>query len=129
MKGSGLTITKPLFPGTSAKALWNHPGISHGWVEFHSEKGWEAVDASLANVPFLRKLFFNSHAHLLLYGDTSVQKEIFVRDLQSWAEKNGKVVGGMSAPIRFSASMNPGTGAVVPEVKVKKRWFSAKTEK
>jgi hypothetical protein len=121
----GLTVVKPVIPGTCARATWNHPGISHGWVECYVAGQWEPFDPSLSGVWGMTLAMFASHGPLLYFGRPSQLAEDYARmraEAASWADPDGTIEGAMSSPLRFVAAAKDTKCRVTPAVEVRRLW-------
>ena len=119
---SGLNL--PAYPPLwSATRVWGSPADTHGWVEFHTPKGWEMADPSAAHWMPVKGLFFgrNDGGHLS-YGERLSHDRI-CEAMRAWAGAMGSMVGAMSGPLRFAAAAD-GKVSFSPQAMVKVTWSS-----
>lgn len=110
-----------LFPPylRSQSKVWDHPGGAHGWVEFFSAGVWEVADPSWAGfIPHLQ--FGRADGKHLYYGEVEQETQIYNKMLEEIKEQ-GDIVGAMSMPLRFAASVS-GDVQFTPETTVHKGW-------
>jgi hypothetical protein len=124
---SGLSFPLLMPPFTARTSTWLHPAGSHAWVEVYTGEAWELADPSLASrMPFDRFWFGRSSGQYLSYGE-SVEQDWIYAEMMAWAEEDGEIVGAMSAPLRFVASVEGAEATLTPTTRVKKvgdvRWL------
>jgi len=98
---------------------WSHPGSSHAWVEFFADKKWHFADPTWGNL-----YFDNPDGFHLSYGAELV--DIFTDEYQAQfgelkksIEDNGyKLVGSMSAPLKFTAWSEDQDALLTPRAEV-----------
>lgn len=119
---SGLHLP-PYPPLWSATRVWGSPAGTHGWVEFHTPKGWEMADPSAAHRMPLKGLSFgrNDGGHLC-YGERLSIARI-IEMMRTWAGAQGSMVGAMSGPLRFAAAADSKV-SFSPQATVKVTWSS-----
>ncbi len=123
---SGLRL--PDYPPLwSATRVWGSPAGTHGWVEFHTSKGWELADPSAAHrMPVKALSFGRNDGGRLSYGERLSHARI-CEAMRAWAGAKGEMVGAMSGPLRFAAAAD-GKVSCSPQATVKVvwsgRWFS-----
>lgn len=126
---SGLSM--PMFypPMVTIETTWNHPGGAHAWTEVYTGDRWTIADPSWASgMPFDRIWFGRSSGQYLSYGEVGEHEKIY-NEMVEWGEKQGVIIGGMSAPLKFVAISNDKDVTIAPTVSVKKiednRWVLA----
>jgi hypothetical protein len=119
---SGLQL--PAYPPLwSATRVWGSPAGTHGWVEFHTPKGWELADPSAAHWQPLKSLAFGrTDGGHLSFGERIAQDRTY-EAMEAWAVAKGAPIGGMTGPLRFMATAD-GQVSVVPRGTVKVTWSS-----
>ncbi|MBN1372644.1 MAG: hypothetical protein JW987_11955 [Anaerolineaceae bacterium] len=122
---SGLAF-QPLPPFIESKSTWNHPAGAHAWVEFYDGKQWAFGDPSWVSFRNPRRFFGRADGAHLSYGEFS-QEAAALQEIQAWVEERGQMVGGMTAPLKFSAASPAANVTFTPIVTVKKtadsRWW------
>ena len=123
---SGLAFPATLPPFVETSATWGHPGGAHAWVEFFDGQQWAFADPAWASSGNPRQFFAQADGSHLSYGEFS-QEAVALQDIQTWVEERGPMVGGMSAPLKFSAGSPAANVSFTPAVTVKKtadsRWW------
>ena len=121
VEGLALPAYPPLW---SATAAWGHPGSAHAWVEVYSDGAWELADPSWASrLPLVRRLWFgrNDGSHLA-YGEEGQVRQIY-REIEAWARGIGAYsIGGMTAPLHFTAQADTEGVTLTPQVTLKVTW-------
>lgn len=103
----GLSMIRPFWNGTSWSGTWNHAGCAHGWAEFHTGAGWQAMGLTYG---------------LLCYGQEDDMDRLN-QEIHQHAESQGKVIGGMTNPLHFLASAaSPGV-TITPAAAASKLWL------
>ena len=125
---SGLSM--PSYPPLwSATRVWGHPAGTHGWVEFRTSAGWEMADPSAAyRMPVKSVWFGRNNGRHLCYGERSFHRAVHEK-MMAWAATDGRLVGGMSGPLRFAAATDANGVSVRPQAMLKViwngRWFNS----
>lgn len=115
---SGLAFPASILPFIETSATWNHPGGAHAWVEFYDGEQWTFGDPSWASSGIPRRFFGRADGSHLSYGEFS-QEAATLLEIQSWVEERGQMVGGMTAPLKFSATSAAPNITFTPSVTVK----------
>ena len=127
---SGLSMPMFMPPMLTQESTWMHPGGAHAWVEVYDLDHWTIADPSWAtNAPFDRLWFGRSQGQYLSYGETGLHEQIYA-EMLAWGAENGKIIGAMSASVKFVASSEAQDNTTItPIVSVKKvsdaRWIIA----
>jgi hypothetical protein len=128
VSGWNIPAYPPLWTKTSSS--WQHPAVTHAWVEFHTSEGWEMADPSAVfRIPFPKGFAFgrNDGGHLC-YGERSSIGAIS-EEMKDWAAADSKLIGGMTGPYRFMAGADENGVSVIPKAKMKViwdgRWFNS----
>jgi len=106
-------------PCWSSTKTWSHPGYAHAWIEFYTEGHWEMADPSFASVFPKPIAFGRTDGGHLSYGDSEAHDQL-CKEICAWAAGGGRVLGAMSAPLKFAASAGADGVFVLPQVQV--RW-------
>lgn len=122
---SGLAFL-PIPPFIESKSTWNHPGKAHAWVEFYDGQQWAFGDPSWVGFRNPRQFFGRADGAHLSYGEFS-QEAAVLDEILVWVESRGQLVGGMTAPLKFSATSPTANITLTPSATVKKtadsRWL------
>lgn len=123
---SGLAFPATMPPFIESKSTWNHPAGAHAWVEFYDGQQWAFGDPSWASSGNARKFFARADGSHLSYGEFS-QEAAVLDEILAWVEERGQMVGGMTAPLKFSAASPAANVTFTPAVTIKKtadsRWW------
>lgn len=115
-------ILPDLAPFWSSSAQpWEHPGEAHGWVEIHTEYGWESADPSCSS-GLLRRFQFGRHdGRYLSFGECESEGRSYA-EMYRWATGKGQLIGSEFAALKFVTTADSDDVTVTPKVGVKKRW-------
>ncbi len=123
---SGLAFPATLPPFVETSATWSHPAGAHAWVEFYDGQQWAFGDPSWVSFRNPRRFFARADGSHLSYGEFS-QEAAVLDEILAWVEERGQMVGGMTAPLKFSAASPAANVTFTPTVTVKKtadsRWW------
>jgi len=117
----GIALPDLVIYGTSQTLIWEHPGESHGWVEFYAEGAWTMADPSVGS-GYLKWLDFgrNDGRHLS-YGEFEQEGKVFM-EMKRWATNQGNIIGSEHAALKFVASADTNQVSITPSSYVKKGW-------
>ncbi len=108
--------------GPAQAQAWNHVGGSHAWVEVFTGDKWEMAEPTWAGGSFVPWLYFGrSLGSHLSYGDAE-EHDIIYQEIFEEAKQGGKIIGAMSAPLKFVAATNTDDVVFTPMCTVKKGW-------
>lgn len=120
---SGLHLPTHYPPFWSATRTWGSPAGAHAWVEFRANDTWELADPSAAyRMPFKAVSFGRTDGGYLSFGERIAQDRL-LKTMETWAAQNGRAIGGMTGPLRFSATADAKT-TLLPRGSVKVSWNS-----
>lgn len=117
----GILLPELLPYSTAGVRALNHPGESHAWVEFYSERGWEMADPS-CHLSFPHECMFGRNVgRHLSYGEVKELSDTYAA-MRRWVEERGSLVGTRFSSLKFVAAADSDDVLITPRVTMKKGW-------
>ena len=95
---------------------WTHPAASHAWVEFYAYGKWHFADPTWGNLYFDRSDGFHlSYGEELVDISTEEFKARFEEFRKSVEDDGYKIIGAMTAPLKFTAWSEDHDAWIIPK--------------
>lgn len=108
-----------VFNRMTEAADWTHPAASHAWVEFYTDGKWHFADPTWGNLYFDRADGFHLSYGEELVDISTVEFKAWFEEFQKSVEDDGyKIIGAMTAPLKFTAWSEDHDAWVIPRVEV-----------
>lgn len=121
LRASGIparSISGLVFNDLKTSSDWTSPAGSHSWVEFYVNGKWYFDDPTWGN-----RYFANTDGYHLSYGTqpVSLDSNVFQEMIKEIENKKFKVIGAMTAPIKFVAWSDDLNATIIPKVDIIKQ--------
>lgn len=110
-----------VFNRMTEAADWSHPASSHAWVEFYADGKWHFADPTWGNLYFDRSGGFHLSYREELVDISTVEFKGWFEEFQKSVEDDGyKIIGAMTAPMKFTAWSEDHNAWIISRVEVTK---------